>query len=105
MAPSGADEAPAQLGVSVQNLTEELRQRLGYENESGVVVTEVQSGSVAEEYGLEPGVLITEVNREPVRNAKQYNQALTKAKQKGKVLLRVHAEDWTRLVLIPLPQK
>ncbi len=106
MAPSGADEAPAQLGVSVQNLTEELRERLGYENESGVVVTEVQSGSVAEEYGLEPGVLITEVNREPVRNARQFREALTKAQKGGKLLLRVVFEEGNRsLIFIPLPEK
>jgi hypothetical protein len=45
------------------------------------------------------------VNREPVRNVKQFNEAVAKAKAKGKVLLRVRSEEWARLILIPLPQK
>jgi serine protease Do len=93
------------LGLSVQTLTRDVAGRLGYEGLAGVVVADVEPDSLADEYGLEPEMLIVEVNREPVRNAKQYNQALAKAKQKGKVLLRVRTEDWTRLVLIPLPQK
>jgi serine protease Do len=106
MAPGGETEAPAQLGMSVQNLTEELKQRLGYENDSGVVVTQVESGSLADEYGLEPGVLITEVNRQPVRNVRQFREALTKAQKGGKVLLRVVFEEGNRsLVFIPLPEK
>ncbi len=93
------------LGLSVQTLTRDVADRLGYEGLAGVVVVDVEQDSLADEYGLEPEMLIVEVNRDAVRNAKQYNQALAKAKQKGKVLLRVHAEDWTKLVLIPLPQK
>jgi serine protease Do len=106
MAPGGAAEVPAQLGMSVQNLTEELRQRLGFENESGVVVTQVESGSLADEYGLEPGALITEVNRQPVRNVRQFREALTKAQKGGKILLRVVFEEGNRaLVFIPVPDK
>ena len=95
-----------QLGLAVQTLTEELAQRLGYENLSGVVISEIQSGSLAEEYGLQPGMLITEVNRDPVRNVRQFKEALTKAQSGGKVLLRVTFEEGgARLIFIPLPEK
>jgi serine protease Do len=93
------------LGLSVQTLTRDLAQRLGYEGVSGVVIAEVEPGSLADEEGLEPGMLIVEVNREAVRNVRQYHEALAKAKQKGKVLLRVRSEGATSLVLITLPQK
>ena len=101
----GAAKAQDPLGLSVQTLTRELAERLGYEGLSGVVVAEVESGSLADESGLEPEMLIVEMNREPVRNVKQYHEALAKAKQKGKILLRVRSEDWTKLILITLPQK
>ena len=93
------------LGISVQTLTKVLASQLGYEGLSGVVVEDVESGSLADEYGIEPEMLITEVNREPVRNVKQFNEAMVQAKQKGKALLRIRSEDWTKYVLIPLSPK
>jgi serine protease Do len=100
----GTAKARNPLGMSVQTLTRDLAERLGFEGLSGVVVRDVESGSPADESGIEPEMLITEVNREPVRNVRQFNEALARAKQKGKVLLRVRSEEWTKLILIPLPQ-
>jgi serine protease Do len=104
---AGSEDAAAQnqLGLSVRTLTEDLAERLGYENLSGVVVAEVESGSLAQEYGIEPGMLITEVNRQPVRNVRQFNEALAKAQKGGKVLLRVSSESGTSIVFIPLSQE
>ena len=103
---SGGDSKPEEeLGLYVQTLTRELAQRLDYEGLSGLVVTEVEAGSPADEKGLQPGDLITEVNREPVRNLRQWNDALGKAAQKGKILLRVRNENGTRLVLITLSEE
>jgi len=101
----GSAKAAGPLGLSVQTLTRQLATQLGYEGLSGVVVDDVEPGSPADEYGIEPQMLITEVNREPVRNVKQFQEAVAKAKSKGKVLLRIRSEEWARLVLIPLPQK
>jgi serine protease Do len=104
-AAGGGVRARGPLGISVQTLTRQLATQLGYEGLSGVVVDEVESGSLADDYGIEPEMLIMEVNREPVRNVKQYNEAMAKAKEKGKVLLRIRSEDWTKFVLIPLTPK
>jgi serine protease Do len=105
LASGGESRADEELGVLVQTLTRELAERLDYEGLSGVVVTEVEAGSPADERGIQPGDLITEVNRESVRNLRQWNEALGKAAEKGKVLLRVRNEGGTRLVLIPLAEK
>lgn len=98
-------EVEDELGMSVQTLTPELAQRLDYEDLSGVVVTEVEAGSPADEKGIQPGDLITEVNRTTVRNLRQWNDAVKKAAEKGKILLRIHGELGTRLVLITLDEK
>ncbi len=62
------------LGLSVQMLTPDIADQLGYQNESGVVVTEVYSGSPAEEAGLQRGDLIKEVNRREVRTIQDFER-------------------------------
>jgi serine protease Do len=94
---------PDALGLSVETLTRALARDWGYEGLAGVLIDDVESGAPADEYGLEPQMVIIEVNREAVRNIRQYRQALARAQQKGKVLLRVRSDDWTKLVLIPWP--
>ena len=105
LASGSESKAEKRLGLSVQTLTSEMSQRLGYEGLSGVVVTEVAAGSPADEKGIQPGDLITEVNREVVRNLRQWNDAVNKAVEKGKILLRVRGERGTRLVLITLSEQ
>jgi serine protease Do len=104
LAAEGEVKAEQQMGMYVQTLTRDLARRMNYEGLSGVVVTEVEAGSPADEQGIQPGDLVMEVNREPVRNLRQWNEALAKAAPKGKVLLRVRNERGTRLVLITLPE-
>jgi serine protease Do len=77
-------------GMTVQNLTAELAQRFGWdENERGVVIAEVQPGSAAGEAKLRPGDLIKEVNRQKIQNIRDYNQALQKLKKDESLLLLV----------------
>ena len=80
-------ESPVQsLGMSVQSLTEQLRQQAGIAEKSGVVVTEVEPGGRAEEAGIQAGDVIQEVNRRPVKDLSDYNAALSNLK-KGSTLL------------------
>ncbi len=93
------------LGFSVQNLTDELAERYGYEGESGVIVTDVESRSEASQLGIVPGVLIKEVNRQPVKNTRQFNEAIEEAREKGRALLLVKRELLTYFVLLSLSEK
>ena len=99
--PSQAEE----LGLQVQELTEELAQRLGYEDAEGVLVTGVKRGSPAGRAGLRQGDLIQEVNREPVRNLREFRQGLDASEDKGTVLLLVRRGEYTRFVALRLPEK
>ena len=81
----------ALTGVTVQDLTPELIGRLGLEpNATGVIVVMVNPGSVADESGLQRGDVITEINRKPVRNAKEYNAEVNKLKKGAAVLLLIN---------------
>jgi serine protease Do len=93
----GGKEPPAaaELGLTVQPLTPELAQQLGYVGESGVVVSRVAPGSVAAEAGIRPGTLIQEVNRTPVKDPNEFRKAVARTPKDGNVLLLVRQGDTT----------
>jgi serine protease Do len=80
--------APSALeGVSVSELTPQIAAELQLgSNVNGVVVTRVAPGSGAAEAGLRRGDVITQVNRKPVTNAREFEQAVGR----GTVLLLVN---------------
>lgn len=85
-----AAKATALSGVTVQDLTPELVDRLGLDqNTTGVVVDMVEPGSVADESGLQRGDVITEINRQPVKNVNEYNAEVNKLKKGAAVLLLI----------------
>jgi serine protease Do len=57
----------ARFGMSIKNLTDSDRERLGYQGR-GVLITEVEPGSFAEDIGLMPRDVITAINRQPVNS-------------------------------------
>jgi serine protease Do len=77
------------LGISVQNLTPETARRLRLKNETGVVVTRVESGSPAADAGIQTGDIIREVNRKPVKDADDLLQKVEQAKDQNSILLLV----------------
>jgi len=85
------------LGFDIQDLTDEVAQRFGYEANRGVIISEVDQGSMAEEAGLNPGMLILEVNRNEVTNVKDFEKAVGKTKN-GSLLLRVKTKEGTVFV-------
>ena len=95
-------EMQEQLGFTVKNLTDELAERLGFEDLSGVVVISVEAGSKAAEKGITAGMLIMEVNREPVKNIREFEEAIKKAKKEGSALLLVNDGRYTRFVVLKL---
>jgi len=91
----------AQLGMSLQTLTPELREQLGYEDEAGVLVTNVEPGSPAANAGIARGALILEVNRKPVTSPEQIKQALQDNPGKPLLLLVRHKDATRYLALKP----
>ena len=50
------------LGFSVEELTEDIAERLGYRYETGVLITRVTRGGQSDSSGIEPGDLVASVN-------------------------------------------
>src|ERR1041385_466204 len=64
-------------GIGLADLTPDVRQQLQLgESVSGAVVERVMPGSAADNAGLQPGDVITEVNRKPVKSAADVQKAL-----------------------------
>lgn len=88
------------FGFSLQNLTPDLAEKLGFENNQGVVVSNVEPGSPADKAGLKPGHLIEEVNRQDVANVKQLKSALNASKNSKQTLLRVNTGNSRQYVVL-----
>jgi serine protease Do len=60
--------ASVRFGISVRELTDELRTELNYSGRTGILVTTVEPASFAEDIGLREGDIITDLNRQPIRS-------------------------------------
>ncbi len=94
-----------ELGFSVEALSEELARGLGYEGMSGVVISDVEPGSLASMAGIRAGILIMEVNGEQVPDTKEFNKAVKKAAKKGVVRLLTNNGRFNQFIAIILPEK
>ena len=88
------------LGIEAQNLTHDLAAKLQIKAEQGVVVTDVQAGSIAERAGLTNGAVIVEANRAPVKNVEELSRALDEKSLAKGVLLLVRTTQGSRFLVI-----
>jgi serine protease Do len=83
-------------GISVQNLTPQLAQRLNLPSDTtGVVISSIASGTVAQDAGLQRGDVIQEVNRQEVRNVDDYNRIASKIGKNDTALLLINRNGAT----------
>jgi serine protease Do len=100
----GEEDAPGEqseetsgekLGLAVAPITPEIARQLGIEPDSGVVVRAVKSGSSADEAGVQPGDVIVEVNRKPVKSVEAFKTAVGGAKDGESLLLLIKRGETT----------
>jgi len=92
------------LGITVQNLTDDLAKQFGFIGQKGVLVTDVESDSPAAMAGIQPGTLIQEVNRKPVENIREFNEAIERAAKEGNIMLRIRYEKRSMFVTLKIPK-
>jgi len=80
----GAGEA--KLGVIVKAITPSTEAKI---KEPGVMVESVRTGSFADLQGLEPGVVITKVNRQPTGSRDQFDAVVSKLKTGDDVVFEI----------------
>ncbi|MGO9061938.1 MAG: DegQ family serine endoprotease [Candidatus Binataceae bacterium] len=91
------EQGGARFGLKVQDLTPQTARQLGIADPSGVVITQVQPGSSADDAGLRPHDIILEINRRPVKDVHGYEQVLA-AHRANSVLLLIERGGSTLFV-------
>lgn len=98
------DSEPTEFGLHVESLTPERAQRVGVEGQKGVLVSEVEPTSFADDVGFAQGDVISEVNGQPVTSVDEYRKAIAKLKPGENVVFKVLRHSATdRIMTVFLP--
>jgi len=86
------------LGMSVQQITPDIRRYFNLQDETGVVISNVLRNGLAAEAGLAVGDIIKEINRKPVRNLDDYRKMMKDVKKNDTILLLIKRGETTLFV-------
>ena len=87
--PPTVEKAEIELGMNVQEITPEIARQLQLKDPGGVIVTQVEPGSPAEEAGVQRGDVIREINGQALRKLSDYQNAVGKVKKDEVVRLLI----------------
>jgi serine protease Do len=88
-------------GVAVADITDDIRNALNLSQEvKGAVIAEIDAESPAAKAGLREGDVIQEVNKQPVKNAKDLVAISKKLKPNEKILIRVWSQGRSGFVAL-----
>jgi len=81
-------------GVAVTNISDDIRTTLNLPKEiQGAVIADIDAESPAEKAGLRESDVIQEVNKQPVKGAKDLLAISKKLKPNEKILIRVYSQS------------
>ena len=106
-APEKPDTAMVKtLGLTLSNITPDLKDKFSLGDDKGVVVVDVNKDSPAAEKGLRPGDVIMEAAQEEIKSAGQIAGKIDDAKKSGRksILLLVERQGDLRFVALRLDQ-
>src|ERR1700683_1819928 len=83
------EETPGEFGLHVEELTPDLAHKLGMGKLTGVVVTQVDPASFAEDIDFSRGDVITEINHVAINSLSDYRREMAQLKPGQDVLFKV----------------
>jgi serine protease Do len=105
---SSKSDAPTvtTLGLTLSNITPDLKDKFSLKDDKGVVVVSVGNDSAAADKGLRPGDVIMEASQEEIRSASQVVGKINEAKRAGRksILLLVERQGDLRFIALRLDQ-
>jgi serine protease Do len=87
-------------GVVFDEVTPPLARQMDLAVNSGVVVTDIEEGSLAEASGLQPGDVVLELNRQPISNFNTFQRLADPLKPTDLALLLVNRQG--NVLYIPI---
>jgi serine protease Do len=91
----------SKLGLTVEKLTPEIANRLRID-EGGVIITKVDSGSLADESGFRGGDVILEINRKRITTQEDYKNVANSLQEGHTALFLVKREEVTLYIAMRL---
>ncbi len=88
------------LGMTVQNINEDLAKRFEVEVEQGVIVTAIENDSVAAGKGISLGDIVTRINSTPVDSVVSFKAALEGEDLKKGVIVHLTSEGSQRFEVL-----
>ena len=90
------------LGVRIQELTPEIAQSLGLNNEDGVLISMVNPGEPAEKGGLKSGDVILEFNGKKIKDVKSLQRTVAESAVESKAKVKVWRDKKERSFTVKL---
>lgn len=82
----GGNAGESKLGVVVRDVPQDMVAKIHH---PGVIVQSVRTGSFADLQGLEPGLVIIRINKQPTSNREQFNAVVGKLKTGDDIVFEV----------------
>ncbi len=95
-------EIERNMGLVVQEINPQIQRRLQLEDSKGVIITNVQPGSIGWDAGLRRGDIILEVNRKQISGLDEYRKTIDTIKKGESALLLVKRDKNTVYVALKI---
>ncbi len=92
------------LGIQVETATEDLASQFGVAYTKGVIVTRVDQGSIADDSGIQPGDIISEIDRKQILNKEDYTRIIKGLKDRKKAIAFLISRKGTTFYLVVKPE-
>jgi S1-C subfamily serine protease len=102
---TGTGTGVGYLGILMQPLDNNTRTQIGYHDQGGIVIQQVQSGQAADQAGLEPGDVIQAINGKPVNQITDVSGTVKALKPGTMVSLRVWSQGMKKNVEVKLGEQ
>ncbi|UCB47336.1 MAG: Do family serine endopeptidase [Spirochaetota bacterium] len=75
------------LGLSVEEVTQDIARRIGLRKATGVIITDVEQGSASDQAGLDKGDIIFRVGNREIDSPDEFSAVVATAAEAGSVML------------------
>jgi serine protease Do len=104
--PNAAERtSESDYGFSAKALTKELAAEFGVTAASGVIITDVISGSPADNKLIEPGDIIVKMNNKSISNLAEFKQAVKAVLPGGSLTLDLMGKDGVKFKVLRAPSQ
>lgn len=95
----------SKFGLAVRDIDEKLAYKFNINDKRGVVVVNVERGSIADRSNLQVGDVIKEIDNTPIRSSKEFYRLLRQKRKSSKLLFLIKRSGFQRFVVVYLDKK